>query len=66
MTPLELRRAIADAGGLCSRAGLAERWGVSRQAVSKMTLKPDFPPPIMVDGKHEVWPAEVADAWRDK
>jgi predicted DNA-binding transcriptional regulator AlpA len=60
----DLRRSIAAAGGLYTRTGLAERWGVTRQAVSKMVLKPDFPKPILVDGKHEAWPANEADAWR--
>jgi predicted DNA-binding transcriptional regulator AlpA len=60
----DLRRSIADAGGLWTRAGLAKRWGFTRQHVGTLTLREDFPSPIWVDGKQEVWPANEADAWK--
>lgn len=60
----DLRRSIEAAGGLCTRAGLARRWGVSRTIVGAWVLQPGFPVPIKVDGKQDVWPASEADAWR--
>jgi hypothetical protein len=61
----DLRRAIVQAEGLYTRAGLARRWGVSRTIVGKWTRSPDFPEPAAwVDARYEVWSALEADAWR--
>lgn len=60
----DLRRMVADAGGLYSRAGLARRWNLSRTAVGNMTVESSFPSPVYVDGTKEVWLACEADAWR--
>ncbi len=58
------RKEIEKAGGLFNQAGLAKRWGVSKQAVAKHVRKPDFPAPVAVEGDGEVWFGMEADAWR--
>lgn len=60
----DLRRSIEAAGGLYTRAGLARRWAVSRTIVGEYALKADFPQPIKVDGKQDVYAGNEADAWR--
>lgn len=62
----EVRASIERVGGLFNRAGLARRWGVSRQYVGKATAHPDFPPAIQIGGGGEVWPADEADDWRKR
>lgn len=62
-----LRRDITAAGGLYTRAGLAKRWGVSRQAVGEMIAQGGFPVSIDIDGgRTQVWLATEADAWRNQ
>ena len=61
---MDARVYIDQAGGLYNQSGLAKRWGVTRQAVSKAVRRPDFPAPIPIEGDGEVWFGEEADAWR--
>jgi hypothetical protein len=63
-TVSELRSLIEQVGGLHSRAGLAKRWGVSPSYVSEVTARPDFPSPIVIDGR-EYWQGHLADDWRN-
>lgn len=56
-----LRRVIEQQGGLLDRAGIAQRWGVSRQRAHQLVNDPTFPPPV---GGLDVWLASDVDQWR--
>ena len=60
----DVRSAVVAAGGLCSIADLARRWGVSPQRARVLVRKPGFPEPILSEGNIELWPADEADAWK--
>lgn len=58
---------IDRAGGLIDRNGLAERWDISRTRVHQYVKMDDFPEPVPMEGKAEVWlVAEVEDWKRDR
>jgi predicted DNA-binding transcriptional regulator AlpA len=59
-----LRTAIAKHGGLCSRADLARRWGVTKPTITEMTRQPDFPTPVTEVNGRPVWAAVDCDQWR--
>jgi predicted DNA-binding transcriptional regulator AlpA len=61
---VERRLLIERAGGILSLAGLARRWGMTRQSVWEMAQRPDFPKPIEQDGEAKLWFADEADQWR--
>lgn len=55
------RTLIGYAGGLITIAGMAEAWGVSRQAAREYTEKPGFPDELPLDvGRSE----DRAQPWR--
>jgi hypothetical protein len=58
--------ALEEAGGLVSRAGLARRWGVSRQRIAQLADNRErngFPEPLEVDGGPPVYLANEVEAW---
>lgn len=61
----EIRSLIDAAGGLMTKADLAHRWGVSRQRVDELTAMPDFPPPIVTQGRAAWYAWHEVNAWRE-
>ena len=60
-----LLRAIREAGGLHTAAQLAERWGLTPQAVSAMARRNhDFPEPILIVGRVRLYAGNEAEDWR--
>jgi hypothetical protein len=60
----DLRQAIEACGGLFTRSGLADRWGVSKAYVSEVTAREDFPKHFEIDAGKPVWAGQDADDWR--
>jgi len=63
---MDLRRAIAQAGGLVNVASIARRWGISRTRASQLAEHPTFPEPVYTDEStgRKLWAADEVDAWR--
>ena len=55
--------AIHRAGGLVSVQELAQRWGISRQAVDKRTRLESFPPNIKATPVTRLFLSCEVDAW---
>jgi predicted DNA-binding transcriptional regulator AlpA len=54
---------------LVGAAEVAEILGVSRQRVTQLTSRPDFPAPVAVLAMGKVWTRDAVEAWaeaRDK
>jgi hypothetical protein len=61
----ELRKLIAEAGGLCTGSDLAKRWKVSRQRVEEMMRSEDFPKPVLTIGRSNLYAGHECDVWRE-
>lgn len=61
---VSIRAAIEGAGGLASLAGLARKWGVTKQRAAVLAKHPEFPAPIPVEGSNPVYLVDEANAFR--
>lgn len=64
LTPDELRAAIRAQGGLATLAGLARRWGISKQRAHTLAEHPDFPKPVHAEGRWRLYLVSEADSFR--
>ena len=55
---------LIDVEQLAGAAEIAELLGVSRQRVTQLTSRPDFPEPVAVLAMGKVWALDDVKAWK--
>lgn len=61
----DLRKVLDDAD-LVTLAGLARRWGISRQSVHQMSMRPGFPAPVLDADGVKLYSYPDAQAYRNR
>jgi predicted dehydrogenase len=61
---VEALRSLAEEVGLASQADLAERWGITVEAVRQLMSDPAAPKPVYESARTRIWPLPDAERHR--